>query len=78
MPELHVFILQGRTLDEKRTLVSELTEVFVRNLDVAPEAVTIQIIESSQRLRRNRRWQVQRSLPSTSWQSMGQPTSAAR
>jgi 4-oxalocrotonate tautomerase len=47
MPELHLFILQGRTLDEKRTLVRELTEVFVRNLDVAPEAVMIQIIESS-------------------------------
>ena len=61
MPELHVFILQGRTLDEKRTLVRELTEVFVRNLDVAPEAVMIQIIESSKRLRGKRRWPVQRS-----------------
>ena len=61
MPELHVFILQGRTLDEKRTLVRELTEVFVRNLDVAPEAVMIQIIESSKHARGNRRWPVRRA-----------------
>jgi phenylpyruvate tautomerase PptA (4-oxalocrotonate tautomerase family) len=56
-----VFILQGRTLDEKRKLVRELTEVFVRNLDVAPEAVMIQIIESSKSLRGKRRWSAQRS-----------------
>jgi phenylpyruvate tautomerase PptA (4-oxalocrotonate tautomerase family) len=37
MPELHAFILQGLALDEKRKLVRELTEVFVRNLNVAPK-----------------------------------------
>ena len=61
MPEVHVFILQGRTLDEKRTLVKELTEVLVRNFDVAPEAVMIHISESSKRLRGKRPWSVQRS-----------------
>ena len=67
MPELHVFILQGRTLDEKRKLVRELTEVFVRNLDVAPEAVMIQIIESSKSLRENDagRLSGQQGIPST-------------
>jgi 4-oxalocrotonate tautomerase len=61
MPELHVFIEQGRTLEEKRKLVRELTDVFVRNLDVAPEAVMIQIIEGSKSLSRKRRWSTQRS-----------------
>ena len=36
-PELHAFILQGLALDEKRKLVRELAEVFVRNLNVAPK-----------------------------------------
>jgi 4-oxalocrotonate tautomerase len=61
MPELHVFIEQGRTLQEKRKLVRELTEVFVRNLDVAPEAVMIQIIEGPKRLSTKRRASAQRS-----------------
>ena len=55
MAELHVFIEQGRTLEEKRKLVRELTEVFVRNLDVAPEAVMIQIIEGSKSFSRLKR-----------------------
>src|SRR6476646_6602815 len=50
MPELHGFILHGRTLDEKRKLVRELTEVFVRNLNVAPEAIMIRLIENAKGL----------------------------
>jgi 4-oxalocrotonate tautomerase len=60
MPELHVLIQQGRTLDEKRKLVRELTEVFVRNFEVAPEAVVIQIVESAKGSRGKRRWSAQR------------------
>ena len=39
MPEVHVYVLQGQTLDQKRALIKEITEVFVRNFDVAPGAV---------------------------------------
>ena len=60
MPELHVLIQQGRTLDEKRKLVRELTEVFVLNFEVAPEAVVIQIVESAKGSRGERRWPAQR------------------
>ena len=62
MPEVHVYFLQGRTLDQKRALVREITDVVVRNFDVAPEAVMIQIIESSKRLGGKRRSPVRRSL----------------
>jgi len=47
VPEIFIYALAGRTLDQKRKLVKEVTEVVARNLDVAEDAVLIQIIESS-------------------------------
>jgi 4-oxalocrotonate tautomerase len=47
MPEIYIYALEGRTLDQKRKLVKEVTEVIARNLDVAEDAVVIQFIESS-------------------------------
>jgi phenylpyruvate tautomerase PptA (4-oxalocrotonate tautomerase family) len=52
-------------LEEKRKLVRGFTEVFVRNLDVAPDAVTIQIIEGPKRLSAKRRASAQRSTGSS-------------
>jgi 4-oxalocrotonate tautomerase len=47
MPEVYIYALEGRTLDQKRKLVKEVTEAVARNLDVAEEAVLIQLVESS-------------------------------
>ena len=47
MPEIYVYAVEGRTLDQKRQLVKEITEAVVRNFKVPPEAVMVQILESS-------------------------------
>ena len=47
MPEVYVYALEGSSLDRKRRLVKEMTEVIARNLEVAEEAVLIQLVESS-------------------------------
>lgn len=41
MPIIHVNMLEGRTLEQKRKLVSSMTEAVVKSLDVKPEAVRI-------------------------------------
>lgn len=46
MPEIHVFAAEGRTLDQKRQLMKDITEAVVRNFGVPPEVVIVQIIEA--------------------------------
>ena len=46
MPEIYVYAVEGRTIDQKRALVKEITEAVVRNFKVTPEAVMVQIVES--------------------------------
>ena len=45
MPEVYIYAIEGRTLDQKRKLVKEVTEAVARNLDVAEDAVLIQLLE---------------------------------
>ena len=45
MPEIYVYV-EGRTIDQKRALVKDITEAVVRNFKVKPEAVMVQIMES--------------------------------
>jgi 4-oxalocrotonate tautomerase len=47
MPEIYIYALEGRTLDQKRKLVKEVTEAVARNFDVAEDAVLVQIMESA-------------------------------
>jgi 4-oxalocrotonate tautomerase len=47
MPEVYIYAIEGRTIDQKRKLVKEVTEAVARNLDVAEDAVLIQLMESS-------------------------------
>jgi 4-oxalocrotonate tautomerase len=47
VPEVYIYAIEGRTLDQKRKLVKEVTEAVARNLDVAEDAVLIQLLESS-------------------------------
>lgn len=46
MPEIHVYAAEGRTLDQKRQLMKDITDAVVRNFGVAPELVVVQIIEA--------------------------------
>lgn len=46
MPEIMIFAAEGRTVEQKRGLVKDITEAMVKNFQVKPEAVTIQFVES--------------------------------
>ena len=47
MPEVFIHAIEGRSIEQKRKLVAEITEAVVRNFNVAPEAVMVEIIELS-------------------------------
>jgi 4-oxalocrotonate tautomerase len=47
MPELIVYLLEGRSLEDKRSLVKDLTAAIVKNLGAPPEAVTISLVETA-------------------------------
>jgi 4-oxalocrotonate tautomerase len=47
MPEVYVHAVEGRTLEQKRALVKEITDAVVRNFNVKPEAVMVEIMESA-------------------------------
>ena len=46
MPEIYVYAIEGRTIDQKRALVKEITHAVVRNFNVGPDVVMVQIVES--------------------------------
>jgi len=46
MPQLIVYIAQGRTIEQKRAFLHQVTDATVDTLGVAREAVTIQIVEA--------------------------------
>ena len=47
MPEVYVYALEGRSLDQKRALVKDITDAVVKNFKVGADAVMVQIVESS-------------------------------
>ncbi len=47
MPEVVVYILEGRTLDQKRGLVKDITEAVVKNAGTTPEQVTVSLVETA-------------------------------
>lgn len=47
MPEIIVYLVEGRTVDAKRGLMKDITDAVVRNLGVPIDAVTVQIVESA-------------------------------
>ena len=46
MPEIYVHAVKGRTLEQKRALIKDITDAVVKNFSVPLEAVTIEIVES--------------------------------
>ena len=47
MPEVIVYILEGRSLEQKRGLVKDITAAVVKNVGAPPEAVTISLVETA-------------------------------
>ena len=46
MPEVVVFAIEGRSQEQKRALVKDITDAVVKNFAVPVEAVTVEIVES--------------------------------
>jgi 4-oxalocrotonate tautomerase len=46
MPEVFVHAVEGRSIEQKRKLVAEITDAVVRNFNVSADAVMVEIIES--------------------------------
>jgi 4-oxalocrotonate tautomerase len=51
MPEIYVHAIEGRTLEQKRALVKDITEAVVRHFNVKADAVMVQIMESPKDLK---------------------------
>lgn len=46
MPEILVHIVEGRSKESKKALMKDITEAVVKNFNVPPERVVVQIVES--------------------------------
>jgi 4-oxalocrotonate tautomerase len=46
MPEIVIFLAEGRTPEVKRALMKDISDAVVRNAGVAEESVTISIMET--------------------------------
>ncbi len=46
MPEVVVYILEGRTLEQKCGLVKDITEAVVKNAGTTAEQVTVSLVET--------------------------------
>ena len=47
MPLLTVKVLEGKTIEQKRALVKDITEAVVKDFEVPASAVTIDIVDLS-------------------------------
>ena len=46
MPEIYVHAVKGRTQEQKKALIKDITDAVVKNFNAAPEAVVVSIIET--------------------------------
>jgi len=47
MPEVYIHAIEGRTKEQKRALIKDITDAVVKNFDVTADAVLVEIIEGS-------------------------------
>jgi 4-oxalocrotonate tautomerase len=47
MPEIIIYLAEGRARDAKKALMKDITDAVVKHFGVNPEAVVVQIVESS-------------------------------
>jgi 4-oxalocrotonate tautomerase len=47
MPEIIVYAVAGRTAEQKKGLMKDITDAVVKNFGAKPDAVTVQIVESA-------------------------------
>jgi 4-oxalocrotonate tautomerase len=46
MPEIYVHAVKGRTPEQKKALMRDITDAVVRNFNTTPESVVVSIIET--------------------------------
>jgi len=46
MPEVYVHAVKGRSLEQKKALMKDITDAVVKNFNTTPDNVTISIIET--------------------------------
>ena len=46
MPEVYVHAVKGRTQDQKKALIKDITDAVVKNFNAAPESVIVAIVET--------------------------------
>jgi 4-oxalocrotonate tautomerase len=47
MPEVVVYLLEGRSVEVKRALVKDLTAAIVKNVGAPAESVTVSLVETA-------------------------------
>ena len=47
MPEIIIYLAEGRSKEAKKALMRDITDAVVKNLGVSVDAVVVQIVESS-------------------------------
>jgi 4-oxalocrotonate tautomerase len=47
MPEVVVYIIEGRSIEQKRGLVKDITDAVVKNAGAPRDAVTVSLVETA-------------------------------
>jgi 4-oxalocrotonate tautomerase len=47
MPEVYVHAVEGRSVEQKRALVKDITDAVAKHFKVGPDAVMVEIVESA-------------------------------
>jgi 4-oxalocrotonate tautomerase len=51
MPEVVVYMVEGRSAEQKRNLLKGVTQALVDNLGVSPDVVTVSLMETPKHLK---------------------------
>jgi 4-oxalocrotonate tautomerase len=51
MPEVYVHAVKGRTQEQKKALVKDITDAVVKNFNAPADAVTVTIVEAEANLK---------------------------
>ena len=46
MPEVYVYSIAGRSADQKKALMKDITDAVVKHFGAPPDAVVVQIVEA--------------------------------
>jgi 4-oxalocrotonate tautomerase len=47
MPEVYVHAVEGRSVEQKRALIKDITDAVVKHFKVSADAVMVEIVESA-------------------------------